>query len=337
MVIVAIIHNSAILKWIVKNSIGVIFMDIYILDSKEEKALLELDKRYQKFIEPSIMNKGAEQLKIIGDKVIPDQISDYVKKGTSIISEADIWKKVMDMATGGFMVLQGVSAKYSIDDKKILNQMKNIDSEIDSLEKIYRMRSYDIHKILTSNDWKIYLPNAAQAGVCGATGIAGLAANIVLGTFIQFRTVQLIAMHYGYDVKNNQDEMDYAGSVLMQIMMKGQVCEGDQYGEMIAKMMAQAELNSLRQALKSKSHKQLIESGGAQLLYVQLRAITNKAAEKAMNGAGVSGIENKALKRILEELSKRMGKQNAAKAIPGLSAVLSVCIDSYQINKIMKF
>ncbi len=311
-------------------------MDRFFLDDKEEKSLEVLTEKYEKFIKQGLINKGFCKLKTVSGKIIPEPVQKYCQDGLDNLSELAIWKKVMKMAADGFITLQAVSSKYSINENDIIKKMNKINIEVDSIDKIKRMRSYEIEKIVNSFDWKVYLQNILQSAPCGAAGMYGLPFNTVLGTFIQFRTVQLIAMHYGYDIKSSQAELDYAGDVLIQIMMKGRISDADGFGETIAKMMSIAELTSLRSALKSKTYEQMAKAGGAQLLYAQMRAITNKAAVKALEKAGQSGIENKTLTKILEALSKKMTQTAGAKAIPAISAALNVLIDTYQIHKVLK-
>jgi hypothetical protein len=143
-------------------------------------------------------------------------------------------------------------------------------------------------------------------------------------------------MHYGYDIKSSQAEMDYASSVYLQIISKGKISEVDGYGELIGKMMAQAELGTLRKALKTKTYAKMAQDGGINLLYVQLRSIANKAARSALEKSSQKEIENQALKKILQNVSEKMSKKAGAKVIPGISSILSVLIDTRQIYKIMK-
>lgn len=309
---------------------------MYILDEKEIRALEAIDEKYQKFIKRSLITKGTDKLLEKSKEVVPQEWQDFLSHKKDLIASAQVWQKVMEMAASGFTALQEVGSKYSIREADIIKRMNKIHYNVDSLDDFFQIRSYDIEKVINTNDWKLYVQNILQAAPTGFAGMAGLPFNIVLATFLQFRTVQLIAMHYGYDVKNSQTEMEYASSVYLQIISKGQISDLDGYGEIIAKMMAQAELHSLRGALKTKTYKKMAEAKGIYLIYVQMRAITNKAAAKALDSAGQKGIENKALAKILEALSKKMGQQAGAKYIPFVSAMLSVLIDTHQINKVIK-
>ena len=221
---------------------------------------------------------------------------------------------------------------------KSIKKFQKINPEVQSIDQIKNMKGYEIEKIVNSIDIGTYLTTIMQSAPTGAMGIAGLPVNIILSIFIQYRTVQLIAMHYGYDIKNSPSELEYASAVLIEIISKDKVSDTGGLNEIIGKMMAEAELTSLRSALSKSNvtYAQMALNGGIQQLYVKIRAITNKAAVEALNKANTKGIENKLIKKILEALSKKMTQRAGAKAVLGLSAVLSVLIDTYQINKVLK-
>lgn len=307
-----------------------------MLDEKEEKAFKVLNEKYEKFMKKSLISQGAEKIKDKSKEIIPQKAQDYIGEKIKCLSEKEIWKNVMKMAGDGFVVLQGVAAKYTINKEKIIKEMNKIDKSINSLDDIYLMKSYEIEDILNSRDWQIYLQTIAEAAPTGLGGVSLIALNLLLATFIQFRTVQLTAMYYGYNVKSNQTEMDFASSVYLQIISKGQISEVDGFGEIIGKMMTQAELISLRKALTTKTYEQMAQLGGIELLYVQIRAITNKVANKALNGIGEKEFENQALKKILEALSEKMTKDVGAKSIPVISSILNILIDTHLISKIIR-
>lgn len=308
----------------------------YALDPKEERALKLLDEKYQRFTKKSLIGKSAEKVMEKSKEIVPIQWQDYFDGIRDGATDTQIWKKVMELASDGFVALQGIMSKYTIRESDILKRLNKVNPEINSLDRIFNLKSYEIEKVISSHDWKVYTQNILQAAPTGFVGMAGIPFNLVLATFIQFRTIQLIAMHYGYNVKSSQSEMDYASAVYLQIISKGALTDVDGYGEIISKMMAQAELSSLRNALKTKSYSQMAAAEGIQLLYVQMRAITNKAAGKALDAVGQKNMENQALRKILESLSKNMGQKVGAKYIPVLSAILSVLIDTHQINKVIR-
>jgi hypothetical protein len=317
---------------------GGFLMENVNLDIVEEKDLERLTNLYGKFVKPSLVNKTITGAKDTIYKFTPKVLKDLTKDSLDVISDTDLWRKVMQMAADGFMILQGVSSKYTISEKDIIKRIQKTHPEIYSINQIKNMKGYEIEKIVNSLDMSAYLSTILQSAPTGAVGMAGLPANIILSIFIQYRTVQLIAMYYGYDIKNSPSEMEYASAVLIEVISKGKVNDTGGLNEIIGKMMAEAELTSLRSALTKSNigYAQMVMNGGIQQLYVKIRAITNKAALEALNKSNTKGIENGLVKRILESLSTKMSQSAGAKAVPVISAVLSVLIDTYQINKVLK-
>lgn len=307
-----------------------------MLDEREEKCLEILTKKYQELNEPSKLSVNARKTKEFLMSQFPQPLQDQLQEFGGAVSQNKVWKLVMDMATDGFIVIQNLSAKYSINENSIVKKMKQLNNEVNSIYDIRKMKGYEIESIVSSLDLSTQVQSALQAAPSGFFGLPALAVNIIASTFIQFRTVQLIAMHYGYDVKNNPEEMEYASEVLYNIFMNGKINGASGTSEIISKMMLEAELTTLRDALSKYTFKEMAEHGGIQLLYAQIRAISNKGVAKAVDAAGAKAIENKALKNLLNKISGKMTKKAGLKAIPIISAVLSVLIDAHQINKILK-
>lgn len=306
------------------------------LDKREEALLVTLTEKYNKLLKPNFISKSLKSLQSKITDVTPSVIKDAINNGLKSLSEADLWNQVMKIAADGFMILEGLASKYTINEEQLLRKYQKKDPSIDSFEKIKTMRSYIIEKHVNSLDLETYASTIIPSAATGAGGFFGLAPNLVISTFVQFRTVQLIAMHYGYNVKDSSDELEYAGAVLTSILSSGSIPDEGGVNEIIMKMMAQAELSSLRSALQKSSvtYSQMAANGGLQKLYVQIRAITNQAAVNALNKAQVKGIENQALRKILEAISKKMTQQTGAKSVPIASALISVLIDTHQITKV---
>src|SRR6202035_1190443 len=99
-----------------------------------------------------------------------------------------------------------------------------------------------------------------------------------------FRAAQGIALHYGYDVKEDPRELQFAAEVTLQSLDPN--FSGSGLGGFIGKMMLAAEITALKQALGRHTYAEMAKRGGSALLYVQIRALANKAAKTALEKAG---------------------------------------------------
>jgi hypothetical protein len=79
----------------------------------------------------------------------------------------------------------------------------------------------------------------------------------------------------------------------------------------------------------------MAEKGGPQLLYVQIRAFANKAAEKALKKSGSSGLEAGVFRNLLEQVGKRLRKEVGKKAVPILGAIIGGGCDSYLMHRVL--
>jgi hypothetical protein len=105
-------------------------------------------------------------------------------------------------------------------------------------------------------------------------------------------------------------------------------------GGLIGKMMLAAELSALSRGL-TKTYTEMAGRGGAQLIYVQIRALANKAAEKPLKGSGGKGLEASAFRNMLEQVGKRLPKEAGKKAVPLLGAVTGGFCDIHLMRRVL--
>ena len=158
---------------------------------------------------------------------------------------------------------------------------------------------------------------------------------MVLSTFLFYRAVQSIAMSYGYDVKNNPDELIIASDVFANAMSpssKGSNGVSDN----VAKFMAISAAEGIKQAA-GKSWAAMIEEGAAGLLLAQIRALAHASAKKALENAGKKSLENSIFRELFEQLGKRLTLKTVQRAVPVISAGIGAFIDTAQMNKVLTY
>ena len=252
-----------------------------MIDEKEINSLEVLTERYNKIITPSKLH----QLGTTVNEYIPNGIKELGNNIKDTITEQELFIAAMKVIADGFAIVEKTAAKTSIINK--INK-KVADNEITNVSEICLARSYDISKIVSK--YKIGDLGLAfvEGGVTGAFGFAGLPFNLVLCTFIYYRAVQSIAMHYGYDIKNDSSELIIASEVFMKALSpnsKG----SNELTDIIGKVMIFAELATVKQTIK-KTWTDMAARGGACLFVVQMRALANNAAKKALEKAGQKGL-----------------------------------------------
>lgn len=308
-----------------------------IIDRKEEDDYIKLSERYNKLIEPKIIS-------LLGQAAIekiPKNIRDKaaIVSGTAqkCITETELYNQCINIIMNGFETLEKTAAKISVNPDKIIEKLNKIDSEndISSVDDICFAREYDIAKIVSSYKIGDIASALVEGAATGAPGFAGLPFNIVLSTFLYYRAVQSIAIHYGYDTKNNPDELEIASEVFMSALSpktKGQ----SEVGNTITKIMAMAELNVVKQTAK-KTWSDMAARGGVCLLITQMRALVNKAAQKALKNIGAKSVEQNVFKNVFEQIGKSVSKKAIGKSIPIAGAVLGALFDVSQMNIVLEY
>ncbi len=326
-----------------------------ILNKKEEDLLKSLTKQYEKFIAPSKISIGFNKVKNNIEKLIPQGLKDFNSEMLDKITESDLIKKMKDFnsemlesikdssfiqkvienATQGFLKFQSLSSIFTLDSEKVTKKLIDNNCEIESFDDICYLRSYHIARTINKQNYKDLFYASFQGGVTGFFGFPGVPFNIVLSFFLYFRAVQSIALYYGYDIKDDPDELEIASQITFQCLFPQAEEATENISGIIGKMMFAAELTSLKTAL-GKTYEEMIKQGGSKLLYVQIRALANKAANKALNNAGQKGLETQVFKNLLEQIGKYLSKEASKKAIPVIGALISALLDLHTMNKVLK-
>ncbi|MBO1511148.1 EcsC family protein [Metabacillus bambusae] len=309
---------------------------ITYLDKKEEKLLEILTKDYEKFIEPGPIQKQLIKAQGKVSEITPEKwktiTADTIKKA----SDLTVIKKVLEKAGDGFYVVQENSSRLTFNKRKIVESLNKGQFHIEEYPEICTLRSYHIEKVALNRRKVIDLPSAMVGG--GATGFFGLAGvpfNLAYTFFIYFRSVQAIGLYYGYDIVDDPRELEFASSVTVTCLSPHLDSEVKNLGSIISKMMLAANVSSLKESLSKLTYTQMAQKGGAELLYVQIRAVAHAAAKKALKEAGKEGLEAGVFQKLLEQLGKKMTQETGKKAVPFVGAIIGALADTYTMNKIL--
>ena len=305
-----------------------------IVDKKESDALEQLTEKYNKLIEPSAVNKIAQK----AGELIPDNVKRAGAALSDSITEQELYQKALELISSGFQVVEEQVSKYTINAdiivKNVSKQSKDVD--ITYIDEICLARSYDIAKAVSKNKYMSRLYAAIEGGATGTGGFWGLPFNLVFSLLLYFRAVQEIAMYYGYDVKNDDEELVIASDVFMNALSPARVNPNNELGGMISKVMVMTQANILKQTAK-KTWTDMASRGGIPLLLTQMRALANKVAQKALEKAGEKGLEKSLFKGVFEQIGRKITLKTIGKSVPVVSGVIGALIDLGQMNTIVRY
>lgn len=306
-----------------------------ILDAKEKELIEKITKEYEKFISSGVIGQVANKVGNVIEKITPEKAKKLLNKTQELISEWDIIKKTLEHAGKGFLVLHKHASLFTINKNDTVKIFNRANYELSRFEHICTLRSYNIEKILCGRNYLDRCAAVLEGAATGAPGLPGVPFNIALSFLLYFRAVQSIALYYGYDVKSDPRELEFAASVMLSSLSPTKEQGLDTLTGLIGKMMLAANFTALKTALE-KTYVEMAKKGGAELLYVQIRALANSAAEKALQNAGKEGIEAGVFRKLLEQIGKRIPKEAGKKAVPLLGAFIGAWSDSYYMDRILK-
>lgn len=304
-----------------------------ITDLKEENSLEQLTKRYEKMIEPSKLSKLGT--KVIG--VVPDKIRNIGTDVINSISEKELYMQSMKIVADGFKIVEEQASKLTISEDSILKEVNKIvpNNNITNLSEICLARGYMISKLVSSYKTKDISLAFVEGGVTGIFGFAGLPFNLVLSTFLYYRAVQSVAMYYGYDVKNDAEELIISSEVFMNAISPER-SDANSITDIIGKVMLISKATGVKQTAK-KTWSEMASKGGVELLITQMRALAHKSAKTALEKTGNKGLEQSIFKGVFEQIGRKLALKTVQRAVPVISGLISACFDTAQMNKVLEY
>lgn len=310
---------------------------ISFLDQKEEKLLETLSKEYEDFSTPGAIWKQFNEFQDKASELVPIKMKVIVNNGIKKAAEWEVIQKVMKKTGQGFGVVQENTARLTLDKNKILKNLQTGSNQLVNYDDICKLRSYEIERVVINRRRLIDLPAACLGGAgTGFFGLSGVPFNLAFTSLMYYRTVQAIATFYGYDVIDDPRELEFASSVTLTCLSPTQETEAESMGALIAQMMFFGNLTALRESLIKNTYTEMAKKGGLDLLYVKIRALANKQAQKALANAGEKGIEAGIFKNLLEQLGRRMSKEAGKKAVPIFGAIIGGLMDTATMHKVIK-
>lgn len=308
-------------------------MPVPVLDKKEQQSLDTLTARYNKLVEPSKIAKIGKQ----AGKLVPEKMKVIAKEAGIGISEQQIYSKMMDLVGQGFKTIEEQASKFTISEKQIVAKInENSKTKISSVEEICLVRSYDIAKALNNYKRQDHVSAMIEGAGTGAVGFWGIPLNIVLSTFLYFRAVQSVAMFYGYNVKNDSAELVISSDVFLRALSPANSDVNNEMTSIIGKIMVMSQAETVKQISK-KTWAEMASRGGIPLLLAQMRALSNKAAQKALEKAGQKGLENSLFREVFEQIGKKLTKNAIGRSVPCFSAAFSALVDTAQMKQVLEF
>lgn len=307
------------------------------LDDKERDLIEKLAEDYKKFIQPNALQMKLQQAKEMVSEHTPQVIKESFDNTIKAASEWNVIIKALEKANKGAVLIQENTSKHTLSKKRVIDTFTSRNMGITSLDDICKLKSYEIEKIVVNHRKKIDMPAAFfGGGLTGFFGLYGLPFNLAFTFLMYFRTVQSVGLYYGYDVTDDPRELEIASNVTITCLSPSMNHKVKNLSTVIEKMMLATKVTTLRESLSKLSYTEMAKRGGEELLYVQLRALANKQAQKALKDAGQKELEAGIFKKMLEQLGKHMSQNTGKKAIPIIGGVIGACYDTYMIDRIIK-
>jgi hypothetical protein len=315
-----------------------------ILDNKEKELLTKLAEEYTKFTEPGIISKSTQYLQDGISQITPQVVKEFANEGMSKIqssikkvTDGEFVQTTLEQLVKGYGHFNETLVKYTLSENGIVKDFKKIEPNLESIEEICLLRSYTIEGRAANLDIIPIGSAFLNGGVMGLFGLPGIPINLVISYFLYFRFVQQIAMYYGYNVHQDPRELEFASDVVLECLSPSKESGAKNLAGAIGRIKLLSEFDALKIALaKRHTFGQLLEKGGIEAAYVQIRSFGHKSAMKALDKAGIDQVEVGVFKKLMERVGGVLTKEVAKKALPVISAVVGAFSDVFYIKRILK-
>lgn len=310
-----------------------------MIDDRECEEMDSIAERYKKMTSPRLFAKAgkkAGELAPAPVKEIAGKVGKTAKDALGGLTEQELMTAAIKKAAECFGELEKQAAKASVSKEHVIQCINagKQEQKISDISEICLLRAYDVAAI-TAKERPQHMGIAlVEGGGTGAAGFWGLPANLALSMLIYFRAVQSVAMFYGYDVKEDPAELVIASEVFQGAMSPS--TKGNPATDYIGKVLVYAESAAVKQSAK-KGWAAMIEKGGAALAIAQMRALANKAAQKALENGGKKAIEAGVFKKTLTQIGQKLTLKNVGKLVPVVGAGFGALFDTAQMNTVLEF
>ena len=321
-----------------KNEEGNYVIPNPLVDEREYEEIATLTKRYEKALAPGPIAKAGKTVIEKTPQVVKEiagKAGNAVKDTFNGLTEQELIAGAIKKATEGFGELEKHAARASVSKEYVLQRINSGKQEqkVSDISEICMLRSYDVAAIANGEHVQHIGIALIEGGGTGAAGFWGLPANFALSMLIYFRAVQSVALFYGYDVKNDPDELVISSEVFSKSMSPN--AENTPANDYVGKILVYTEMAGVKKAA-AKTWTAMIEAGGASLVLAQMRAMANKAARKALEKGGQKTLEAGIFKKTLAQIGNKLSLETIGKMVPFVGAGFGALFDTAQMSQVLK-
>lgn len=322
-----------------KNEHGEYVIPEPLIDQMEEREIDRLIADYEKMTSPSVIAKAGQAIADAAPdsvKEIAGKVGGFAKDTFDGLTQQELIADALKVVSEGFGDLEEQVAEKSIGAEYVLRTIDEGEQaqKVSSLDEICLLRSYDVARIAKSTYGQHKGAAVVEGGATGAAGFWGIPFNFALSMLVYFRAVQSVAMFYGYDVKNDPEELVIAGEVFTKSLSPGS--RGGASNDYVGKILMFADAAAIKQCAK-KGWTAMAEKGGIALLIAQMRALANKTAQKAVEGADKKAIEAGIFKEALTQVGTELTLKNIVAFVPIAGGAVGALFDLGQMRRILEF
>jgi len=306
-----------------------------LYDARELALLTQLKTDYQRFVAPGPIAKALQSAGRGLSRLTPGPLKRLISGSVDAAGQMEVFQKATRHACHCFGSWTRQTAKLTLPHHAVLRQYLKLGYRLRSFDQICLARSYHAQQAVEKHRAENLCLAMIEGAATGAPGMVGVPLNVALSFLLYFRATQSIALLYGYDIHRDPGELQIASEVTL-IALEPHLAEGkDSLAGMIGKVMLSAELSIVTHGVATRTLGHLVERGGVELLYAQLRATAHRVALGVLERTAKGGLEAGIFRGILEQVTRHLAQQTPLRVMPIIGACLGGACDTYLMSRVL--
>jgi hypothetical protein len=188
-----------------------------VLDARELDLIAKLASEYEKFVSLGVIARSLT--KIFNQahngivKITPEKLRKLTSAAVDAAQKAELIKMALVHASRGFGELTKQASRFTLSPEGVLRTLRADGHSVHAYDEVCAMRSYKIERSLSKRQWKDRCAALVEGAATGAPGFIGIPFNLALSFLLYFRATQSTAIYYGYDVRHDPRELQFASEV----------------------------------------------------------------------------------------------------------------------------
>jgi len=305
-----------------------------LLDPRELRLIHELARRYARFFHAWPILRPAQTACRQLNRLLPFAPANFTHIAVEFLAQQKLVQRAAASARNTIVLASRRASRFTRTRTSTVNILRSANLDVDDFDEICGLRSYQIERVINRRNIGDLAIAAYEGAVTGAPGWPAVPINIALLSLLLFRAVQSLALYYGYDLRGEAGEMEFAAAVTLNCMARAPDPAADLLTSLIAKLMAAENIADVKNAVPAAAV-DAARHGSLSILSTYMRMLITSGGRSAME-SGLESIERPVFRYLMRQVTERIPAQMIQRVIPVVGAITGALSDTYYMRRVLR-